>query len=157
MTGSRRYEAFTEGGWSAVAAESDYRPILANRFRAWCREIFIPSASAHCWAELVTRCRLHSSCMEGSRSSPFPASQDREGPREDMGGPSRSGSQVIAPLLISCCCLLSQQREQDQNTKVNEVLAQRESTSLPPRLFLSQESHPKGSLSSPFVLSHAIS
>lgn len=40
MTGSRRYEAFTEGGWSAAVTESDYQPILANYFKAQCMDFF---------------------------------------------------------------------------------------------------------------------
>lgn len=41
MTGSRRYEAFTEGGWSAAVTESDYQPILANYFKAQCMDFFV--------------------------------------------------------------------------------------------------------------------
>lgn len=40
MTGSRRYKAFTEGGWSAAVTESDYQPILDNYFKAQCMDAF---------------------------------------------------------------------------------------------------------------------
>lgn len=78
MTGSRRYEAFTEGGWSAVVTESDYQPIPANYFRAWCRNFFfiiiiIPTTSTYCWDVLVP-----SRCMEGLGSGPLPERRDED-------------------------------------------------------------------------------
>lgn len=93
MTGSRRQEAFTEGGWSAVSTKSGYQPILASHARAQCREFFIPSASPELrWSEGAGYTAVAWRHQEATLSQ-------RDRIKKDMGGPSRSGSQVKAPLL----------------------------------------------------------
>jgi len=94
MTGSRRYKAFTEGGWSAAVTESDYQPIPDNYFKAQCMDAFFFFVlTTSIAAVLVTR-----GCVE-IRMWSFPRERGK-----DQGRTQYKWMPVTVPLL--CCAVV---------------------------------------------------